>query len=215
MKNTTLWLNILIKLIILVLFLLFSFYGMKINFLYITIEFLIFSFINSFTFENKKIKFDVEFFSFQSITVFFIHGFGIFDMIKIPEKILENYNYVKLLFVVIYVISFLLLYFKSENTILKDFFYFLLFFLLFFQNIFEINIFYLIPFIGKFLLGIKFSLDFGGPIFKSLSLDIIIVSIFLFFLSVKNKKFFFLFNYIILCFFIRYVTISIDWRIYE
>ena len=71
MKYTILTSNILIRLILLIMFVVFSFYKMKINLFYITIELLIFSFINWFIIKKKKIVFDMELFSFQAITVFY------------------------------------------------------------------------------------------------------------------------------------------------
>ena len=71
MKKTDVTVNIFVKLVILTLFILFSYYKMRINIFYITAELLLFSFINSFFIKDKKFLFNMEVFSFQAATVFY------------------------------------------------------------------------------------------------------------------------------------------------
>ena len=213
MKKIDLVVNIFISFVILTLFGVYSFYKMKINYLDIIIMFLLFSFINSFIIKNNKLVFDSDFFSFQAITTFLTQSFGIFSFMYLPEEVTKNYEYIKLLFFVLLFIYFIFLFTKSKNSALRLYFCIISFFLIVINDIFGIEIFYLIPLLGDILRGLKFSLDFSGAIFKGLYLDIFYISIFLLFLSIKykEKKIFFVFNYIILCLLVRYITMNFSW----
>ncbi len=206
MKNIECVVNFLVKLIILVLFVLFSYYRMEINFLVIIVTLLLFSFINSFIIENKKIKFDFEIFSFQAITVFYLERKGIFYWREVPEEIFDNYDYIKLLFVAVFIIVFVFLLFKSKNEFLKKYFYCLSLSLVVIQNIFEVVIFVAIPVIGAYLGGIYIGLSVWEAGFSYVRIDIAIIAIVVYFLVRKDKKFLYLYFFIVLCFFIRYLT---------
>ncbi len=206
MKNIEWVVNFLVKLIILVLFVLFSYYRMEINFLVIIVTLLLFSFTNSFIIENKKIKFDFEIFSFQAITVFYLERKGIFYWREVPEEIFYNYDYIKLLFVAVFIIVFVFLLFKSKNEFLKNYFYCLSLSLVVIQNIFEVVIFVAIPVIGAYLGGIYIGLSVWEAGFSYVRIDIAIIAIVVYFLVRKDKKFLYLYFFIVLCFFIRYLT---------
>ena len=127
MKKTDVTVNIFVKLVILTLFILFSYYKMRINIFYITAELLLFSFINSFFIKDKKFLFNMEVFSFQAATVFYFERRANFYWREVPEKIYDNFDYVKLLFLLFLVIISIFLYFKSENKYLKKYIYFIFF----------------------------------------------------------------------------------------
>ena len=76
-------------------------------------------------------------------------------------------------------------------------------------DIFKVNIFSLIPLGGELWLG--FSI--GNIALTHLKIDIILVGIFLFFLGRKDNVFFFIYNFIILCLFVRYMTANLVWGI--
>ena len=210
MKNIDWAFNFLVKLIFLVLFVLFSFYRMEINFLVIIITLLSFSFINSFIIENKKIKFDFEIFSFQAISVFYLERRGIFYWREVPEEIYDNYDYIKLLFVAVFIVAFIFLFFKSKNEFLKKYFYCLFLSLVMIQNIFEIEIFYAIPVIGNFIGIIYIGLSVWEAGFSYVRIDIAIIAILVYFLVRKDKKFLYVYFFIVLCFFIRYLTENLN-----
>ncbi len=209
MKKTDVTVNIFVKLVILTLFILFSYYKMRINIFYITAELLLFSFINSFFIKDKKFLFNMEVFSFQAATVFYFERRANFYWREVPEKIYDNFDYVKLLFLLFLLIISIFLYFKSENKYLKKYIYFIFFLLLIMGDIFKVNIFSLIPLGGELWLG--FSI--GNIALTHLKIDIILVGIFLFFLGRKDNVFFFIYNFIILCLFVRYMTVNLVWGI--
>ena len=205
MKNIEWASNFLMKLIILILFVLFSFYKMKINLLVITVELLLFSFINSFIIENKRIKFDFEIFSFQAIAVFYLERKGIFYWREVPEEIFDNYDYIKLLFVAVFITGFIFLFFKSKNEFLKKYFFCISLSLVMIQNIFEIEP--AIPMMEHFIFGlIYFVLSTWEAIFCHFRIDIAIIAILVYFLVRKDKKFLYIYFFIVLCLFIRYLT---------
>ena len=196
MKYTILTSNILIRLILLIMFVVFSFYKMKINLFYITIELLIFSFINSFIIKKKKIVFDMELFSFQAITVFYFERQANFYWREVPERIFNNYNYIKLLFIVVFAAVFIFLTFRSKNKFLKVYFYCLFLSMIVIQNVFEIEALYLIT-IAVSLFEVALS---------NAMIDIGFISLLIYFHSRKNKKFLYIYFFIILSIFIRYIT---------
>ena len=93
MKNTNWIIFLFIKVIILILFIYFTLYKKEANLLYITIELLLFSFVNSFIIDNQKLKFDFEILSFQMITVFYFERLSIYNFREVSEDIFSNYNY--------------------------------------------------------------------------------------------------------------------------
>ncbi len=205
MKNIEWVVNFLVKLIILVLFVLFSFYRMEKNLLVITVVLLLFSFINSFIIENKRIKFDFEIFSFQAIAVFYLERKGIFYWREVSEGIFDNYDYIKLLFIAVFIIVFIFLFFKSKNKFLKRYFYCISLSLVMIQNIFEIEP--AIPMMEHFIFGlIYFVLSTWEAIFCHFRIDIAIIAVLAYFLVRKDKKFLYVYFFIVLCFFIRHLT---------
>ena len=94
MKKTNWVIFLFIKVIILILFIYFTLYKKEANLLYITIELLLFSLVNSFIIDNRKLKFDFEILSFQMITVFYFERLRIYNYREVSEDIFNNYNYV-------------------------------------------------------------------------------------------------------------------------
>ena len=196
MKNTNWIIFLFIKVIILILFIYFTLYKKEANLLYITIELLLFSFVNSFIIDNQKLKFDFEILSFQMITVFYFERLSIYNYREVSEDIFSNYNYVKLLFIVVFAAVFIFLTFRSKDKFLKVYFYCLFLSMIVVQNIFEIEAFYLITiFISVF-----------EVVFSNVMIDIGFIALLIFFQSRKNKKFIYVYFFIILSIFIRYIT---------
>lgn len=196
MKKTNWVIFLFIKVIILILFIYFTLYKKEANLLYITIELLLFSLVNSFIIDNRKLKFDFEILSFQMITVFYFERLRIYNYREVSEDIFNNYNYVKLLFIVIFAAVFIFLTFRSKDKFLKVYFYCLFLSMIVVQNIFEIEAFYLITiFISVF-----------EVVFSNVMIDIGFIALLIFFQSRKNKKFIYVYFFIILSIFIRYIT---------
>ena len=196
MKKTNWVIFLFIKVIILILFIYFTLYKKEANLLYITIELLLFSFVNSFIIDNQKLKFDFELLSFQMITVFYFERLSIYNYREVSEDIFSNYNYVKLLFIVIFAVVFIFLTFRSKNLFLKIYFYCLFLSLIVVQNIFEIEALYLIT-IAVSLFEVALS---------NAMIDIGFISLLIYFHSKKNKKFLYIYFFIILSIFIRHIT---------
>ena len=196
MKNTSWIIFLFIKVIILILFIYFTLYKKEANLLYITIELLLFSLVNSFIIDNRKLKFDFELLSFQMITVFYFERLSIYNYREVSEDIFSNYNYVKLLFIVIFAVVFIFLTFRSKNLFLKIYFYCLFLSLIVVQNIFEIEALYLIT-IAVSLFEVALS---------NAMIDIGFISLLIYFHSKKNKKFLYIYFFIILSIFIRHIT---------
>ncbi len=196
MKKTNWVIFLFIKVIILILFIYFTLYKKEANLLYITIELLLFSLVNSFIIDNRKLKFDFELLSFQMITVFYFERLSIYNYREVSEDIFSNYNYVKLLFIVIFAVVFIFLTFRSKNLFLKIYFYCLFLSLIVVQNIFEIEALYLIT-IAVSLFEVALS---------NAMIDIGFISLLIYFHSKKNKKFLYIYFFIILSIFIRHIT---------
>ena len=196
MKNTNWIIFLFIKVIILILFIYFTLYKKEANLLYITIELLLFSLVNSFIIDNRKLKFDFELLSFQMITVFYFERLSIYNYREVSEDIFSNYNYVKLLFIVIFAVVFIFLTFRSKNKFLKVYFYCLFLSMIVIQNIFEIEALYLIT-IAVSLFEVALS---------NAMIDIGFISLLIYFHSRKNKKFLYIYFFIILSIFIRHIT---------
>ena len=196
MKNTNWIIFLFIKVIILILFIYFTLYKKEANLLYITIELLLFSFVNSFIIDNQKLKFDFEILSFQMITVFYFERLSIYNFREVSEDIFSNYNYIKLLFIVVFAAVFIFLTFRSKNKFLKVYFYCLFLSMIVIQNIFEIEALYLIT-IAVSLFEVALS---------NAMIDIGFISLLIYFHSRKNKKFLYIYFFIILSIFIRYIT---------
>ena len=204
MKYTILTSNILIRLILLIMFVVFSFYKMKINLFYITIELLIFSFINSFIIKKKKIVFDMELFSFQAITVFYFEREANFYWREVPERTFNNYNYIKLLFAIIFIVIFIYLLKNKKNNFLRKYFCWISFILIVIENIFEIEIFSLF-WVFTIFMSITFMYDI---------ILFVVITIFLLKSDFKNNKNYFYCTYfIILSFVIRHITNTLGWGI--
>ncbi len=196
MKNTNWIIFLFIKVIILILFIYFTLYKKEANLLYITIELLLFSFVNSFIIDNQKLKFDFEILSFQMITVFYFERLSIYNFREVSEDIFSNYNYIKLLFIVVFAAVFIFLTFRSKNKFLKVYFYCLFLSMIVIQNVFEIEALYLIT-IAVSLFEVALS---------NAMIDIGFISLLIYFHSRKNKKFLYIYFFIILSIFIRYIT---------
>ena len=196
MKNTSWIIFLFIKVIILILFIYFTLYKKEANLLYITIELLLFSFVNSFIIDNQKLKFDFEILSFQMITVFYFERLSIYNFREVSEDIFSNYNYIKLLFIVVFAAVFIFLTFRSKNKFLKVYFYCLFLSMIVIQNVFEIEALYLIT-IAVSLFEVALS---------NAMIDIGFISLLIYFHSRKNKKFLYIYFFIILSIFIRYIT---------
>lgn len=203
MKKIDLILNILIKLILLAIFVLFSFYKLKINILVITMTLLVFSFINSFIIKNKKISIDVEIFIFQAASVFYLERRANFKWREVPERIFDNYGYVKVLFILVFILTFIYLCIRNENKLLKKYVCSIFFILVIIENIFEIGIIYTI--------SLLFSIP--STVLSYTRIDIAVMGIVIFLFIKKEKKFFLIYNFVILCLFVRYMTANLVWGI--
>ena len=203
MKKIDLILNILIKLILLAIFVLFSFYKLKINILVITMTLLVFSFINSFIIKNKKISIDVEIFIFQAASVFYLERRANFKWREVPERIFDNYGYVKVLFILVFILTFIYFCIRNENKLLKKYVYSIFFILVIIENIFEIGIIYTI--------SLLFSIP--STVLSYTRIDIAVIGIVIFLFIKKEKKFFLIYNFVILCLFVRYMTANLVWGI--
>ena len=119
MKKDDLILNIIIKTVILILFVWFSFYKMRINLFVIIAELFTFVFLNSFVLNEKKISFNMELFCFQGMLVFLFERPIIFYWDGIPDNIYEknfyNYNYVIYSFLFFIILVFI--FFKLKKDI--------------------------------------------------------------------------------------------------
>ena len=211
MKNIEWIVNFLVKLIILILFVLFSLHKMEVSLTFVIIELLCFSTINSFYIIDKKIRFDIEIFSFQGVSIFLLERLAIFYWKGIPEIIYKDYIYVKLLFVIVFFILFVLLNVKNSSRYLKIYFYITSFYLVVIANIFQTNFLF------------KFFYMFGHDFFRLLPfaffiydgwvanfrLDIILVGFLSLFLMSKDNKYLFTCVLVTLCIFLRYMIIHL------
>ena len=115
---------------------------------------------------------------------------------EVSEDIFSNYNYIKLLFIVVFAAVFIFLTFRSKNKFLKVYFYCLFLSMIVIQNVFEIEALYLIT-IAVSLFEVALS---------NAMIDIGFISLLIYFHSRKNKKFLYIYFFIILSIFIRYIT---------
>ncbi len=209
MKNIEWIVNFLVKLIILGLFILFSFYKMKVSLTYVIIELLCFSTINSFYIIDKKIRFDIEIFSFQGMSIFLLERLAIFYWMGIPEIIYKDYLYVKLLFVITFIILFVLLNVKNSGKYLKIYFYITSFYLIIIANIFQTNFLFKFFYIfgDDFFRLLPFAFFIYDGWISNFGIDIILTGIFSLFLMSKSKKYLFVYTFLILYIFLRYMII--------
>ncbi len=209
MKNIEWGGNFLVKLIILILFILFSFHKMEISILFITVELLLFSFINSFIIENKKIRFDIEIFSFQGMSIFLLERLAIFYWNGIPEIVYKDYVYVKLLFVITFFIIFVLLNIKNSSKYLKIYFYITLFYLVVIANVFQTNFLFKFFYIfgDEFFRLLPFAFFIYDGWIANFGIDIILTGVFSLFLTSKSRKYLFVCISLILYIFLRYMII--------
>ena len=164
---------------------------------------LVFSFINSFIIKNKKISIDVEIFIFQAASVFYLERRANFKWREVPERIFDNYGYVKVLFILVFILTFIYLCIRNENKLLKIYVYSIFFILVIIENIFEIGIIYTI--------SLLFSIP--STVLSYTRIDIAVIGIVIFLFIKKEKKFFLIYNFVILCLFVRYMTANLVWGI--
>ena len=194
--------SLFLKVIILIVFLLFSYYQMKLNLFIAVITLLLFSFLNSFFILEWKIKFDMEIFSFQAITVFLFVRRALFYWREVPEEIFTHYDYIVLMFLVVSFLLFIFLKFKNENLFLRKYFYSVFLFLIIVQNILE----------SKYLAIVTLLTSVYNTVFSYYMIDILIVAIVNSFFVKKDKKFIAVYFFIILAVLLRYMT-NILWRV--
>ena len=121
---------------------------------------LVFSFINSFIIKNKKISIDVEIFIFQAASVFYLELRANFKWREEPERIFDNYGYVKVLFILVFILTFIYLCIRNENKLLKKYVYSIFFILVIIEIIFEIGIIYTISLLFYCTCGFTLSFVF-------------------------------------------------------
>ena len=202
LKKSDFLISVFLKIIILMIFLLFCYYKMKLNLFIIVITLLFFSLLNSFFILDGKIKFDMELFSFQAITCIFFERTAIFNWREVSEKIFSNYNYVILIFMLISLVLFLFLKFKSENIFLRKYFYCIFLYLVVIQNILE----------SEYLEIISIMVSVYEVVFSHYMIDIFIISVINIILIKKDKKFIYNYFFIFLAVLIRYMT-NVLWRV--
>ena len=111
----------------------------------ITLVFLTFTIFNSFFFENKVIKFNINIFIFQVMTVFFLERESMFNLVELPEEIVTNKDYIIYLFAFLVVLF--ITYFQSNQKRkmgIRVYFYTMLIFLILLENIFKIRFIYVV-----------------------------------------------------------------------
>ena len=176
--------NLALRLLNLILFILFTLFFMKVNLFNITVTLILFSFLNSFILKKKNIELDMELLLFQIITSFYIERISIFDWREVPEQVFSNYDYIKFLFLFFFILFVFYFYITS-------------FYLVFFENILNLNI----------LSGAGFFISGYNALFSYYMIDIFYIAILVFFPSkFYDKKFLLIYLYIILCMLIRYKT---------
>ena len=189
--------NLALKLLNLMIFVLFTLFFQKVNLFNIIITLILFSFLNSLIIKKKDIKLDMELLLFQIMTCFYIERISIFDWREVPEYVFYNYNYIKFLFIIFFVLFVFYLRSKKNMFFLKFYFYITTFYLVFFENILDLNI----------LSGISFFISGYNALFSHYMADILYIGILAFFPSkFYDKKYLFIYLYIVLCVFIRYKT---------
>ncbi len=206
MKKTDVTVNIFVKLVILTLFILFSYYKMRINLFFIITELFIFIFLNSFILTDDKVRFDIELFSFQGMLIFLFVRPIIFYWDGIPDKIYEkifyNYNYV-IYFFIFYIISVFIFFRMKKNVFWEKYFYYFLIYMVLISNIFNIG--YLIKIYNLFsFYFISFSLNEAW--LTHWFADIILFGFLVIFFLKKNRNFIYTYPFLVLCFIIRNLT---------
>ena len=189
--------NLALRLLNLILFILFTLFFMKVNLFNITVTLILFSFLNSFILKKKNIELDMELLLFQIITSFYFERISIFDWREVPEQVFSNYDYIKFLFLFFFILFVFYLKNKKGKFFLKFYFYITSFYLVFFENILNLNI----------LSGAGFFISGYNALFSYYMIDIFYIAILVFFPSkFYDKKFLLIYLYIILCMLIRYKT---------
>ena len=206
MKKDDLILNIIVKTVILILFVWFSFYKMSINLFVIIAELFIFVFLNSFVLNEKKISFNMELFCFQGMLVFLFERPIIFYWDGIPDNIYEknfyNYNYVIYSFLFFIILVFI--FFKLKKDIFwKKYFYCFLAYMVFISNVFYINLFSRIYNLFSLYFLTYFLNESWFVYWKG---DILFLGFIAAFFWKKNKKIIYIYPFLILCFFVRSIT---------
>ena len=172
--------NLALRLLNLILFILFTLFFMKVNLFNITVTLILFSFLNSFILKKKNIELDMELLLFQIITSFYIERISIFDWREVPEQVFSNYDYIKFLFLFFFILFVFYLKNKKDKFFLKFYFYITSFYLVFFENILNLNI----------LSGAGFFISGYNALFSYYMIDIFYIAILVFFPSkFYDKKF--------------------------
>lgn len=189
--------NLALKLLNLILFILFTLFFMKVNLFNITITLILFSFINSFILKKKNIRLDMELLLFQIMTCFYIERISIFNWREVSKQVFNNYDYIKFLFILFFIFFLCYLWNKKDKFFLKFYFYATSFYLVFFENILNLNI----------LSGVSLIISGYNALASYYMADIFYIGILVFFPSkFYDKKYLSIYLYIVLCIIIRYKT---------
>lgn len=160
----------------------------------ITLVFLTFTIFNSFFFENKVIKFNINIFIFQVMTVFFLERESMFNLVELPEEIVTNKDYIIYLFafLVVLFITYFQLNQKRKMGI-RVYFYTMLIFLILLENIFKIRFIYVV--ISPFLIL--------SGIFTLNMLDIVFTIICSMLIKENRRHYILILNFFVIAIFIR------------
>ena len=160
----------------------------------ITLVFLTFTIFNSFFFENKVIKFNINIFIFQVMTVFFLERESMFNLVELPEEIVTNKDYIIYLFtfLVVLFITYFQLNQKRKMGI-RVYFYTMLIFLILLENIFKIRFIYVVIWPFLILSGI-FTLNM---------LDIVFTIICSMLIKENRRHYILILNFFVIAIFIR------------
>ena len=160
----------------------------------ITLIFLTFTIFNSFFFENKVIKFNINIFIFQVMTVFFLERESMFNLVELPEEIITNKDYIIYLFafLVVLFITYFQLNQKRKMGI-RVYFYTMLIFLILLENIFKIRFIYVVIWPFLILSGI-FTLNM---------LDIVFTIICSMLIKENRRHYILILNFFVIAIFIR------------
>lgn len=186
--------NLVFKILNLLFFYYFIRYIMLINLSIITLVFLVFTVFNSFFFENKVIKFNVDIFIFQVMSVFFLERESMFNLVELPEEMVVNKNYIIYLFVFLAIIFIIYLQLNQKRKIgISVYFYTMLVCLILLENIFKIQFIYV--FIWPFLI-------LSGILTLNM-LDIVFIMICSILIEENRKHYILILNFFIIAIFMR------------
>lgn len=160
----------------------------------ITLVFLTFTIFNSFFFENKVIKFNINIFIFQVMTVFFLERESMFNLVELPEEIVTNKDYIIYLFafLVVLFITYFQLNQKRKMGI-RVYFYTMLIFLILLENIFKI----------RFICVVIWPFLILSGIFTLNMLDIVFTIICSMLIKQNRRHYILILNFFVIAIFIR------------